>query len=74
MNTDFDFREYVSRNYARALGPNSELELIYKIVNGTPVSNINVIWIDPTQTFADIGSISLGDDFGVSSTEILTPL
>ncbi len=67
VSTNYDLKEKISRNYAFALGSTSEPVLIYKITSGAAVSNISVLWLDPTQTLVDVGEISLDEISDVST-------
>lgn len=65
MNTNFDAKEKMSRNYVNAIGPNDEPVLIYFISSGSPVSNISVVWVNPVKNIEDVGEIALDENLGV---------
>jgi len=61
VNTNFDAKEKISRNYVGAIGPFSEPVLIYQTVAGTTTSNITVIWMSPTRTLVDVSYVLLDE-------------
>ncbi|XKL63892.1 hypothetical protein PGB90_006256 [Kerria lacca] len=76
VNTNFDAKEKMSRNYVSAIGPLSEPVLIYHVISGLAVSNIVVLWLDPMQTMTDISEISIDEMSGVHylKSNLKTPL
>lgn len=69
INTHFDAKEKMSRNYAGAIGSYSEPVLIYQLVAGSTVSNVTVLWLDPTQSLLDVSEISLDETPGVRTED-----
>ena len=61
VNTHFDAKEKMSRNYVGAIGPNSEPVLIYQVVAGTTASNITVVWTSSSGALVDVSSLLLDE-------------
>ncbi|XP_065211692.1 xylosyltransferase oxt-like [Planococcus citri] len=76
VNTNFDAKEKMSRNYVNAMGPNSEPVLIYSIISGLPASNISVIWMNPVNVIEEVNEISLDESLGIHHVkpDLKTPL
>lgn len=65
VNTNFDAKEKMSRNYVNAIGPFGEPVLIYSITSGLPATNISVVWVNPVKIIEDASEIALEESLGV---------
>lgn len=65
VSTDFDQKEQISRNFAKILGPNSELVVVLHLgpseSDTTVTYNLTVLWINPTGKLADISDLHIED-------------
>uniref|UniRef100_A0A1B0CFL8 protein xylosyltransferase n=1 Tax=Lutzomyia longipalpis TaxID=7200 RepID=A0A1B0CFL8_LUTLO len=71
VSSEYDQKEQLGRNYPRALGPNSDPVLIFRLTqsttdNHTAVLNLTVLWIDPTGNIGDISELHIDDTGGTS--------
>ncbi|XP_059620080.1 xylosyltransferase oxt [Phlebotomus argentipes] len=69
VSSDYDQKEQIGRNYPRALGPQSEPVLIFRLAasdNHTALVNLTAIWLDPTGNLADTSELHIEDASGAS--------
>ena len=75
VNTDWDVKELIFRNYPKILGPHSEIVLRHVWGPG-PAMSIGVVWVDPAGTLASYSDISVTKDatIDVHNPKLKTPL
>ncbi|KAL3876733.1 hypothetical protein ACJMK2_034534 [Sinanodonta woodiana] len=75
VGTDVDPKELIFRNYARLMGPYSEVQLRHVWGKG-PDFSVTVAWIDPTGVIAAIQDVSIPTQthIGYSKPQLKTPL
>lgn len=64
VNSDYDQKEQLSRNFLRSLSPYSEPVLLYKF-NSFKIPkqyNLTCLWIDPVGTLRDVSAFSVDEN------------
>ncbi|KAL3284632.1 hypothetical protein HHI36_018786 [Cryptolaemus montrouzieri] len=75
VNSDYDQKEQMSRNFAMVLSPHSDFGLIYHFSSSTStkVYNISFLWIDPTGKLVEVSEITLDETGLIGHTKFNQP-
>lgn len=74
VNSDYDQKEQLSRNFARSLSIHSDFVLIYQFSqSSSKTSNISFLWIDPTGNLAEVSEINLDENNLIGHVKVGLP-
>ncbi|KAK9882577.1 hypothetical protein WA026_022203 [Henosepilachna vigintioctopunctata] len=64
VNSDYDQKEQLSRNFARVLSPYSDLVLIYQFSTSSSSKsyNISFLWVDPTGNLVEVNEVNIDEN------------
>lgn len=64
VNSDYDQKEQISRNFARILTVHSDFVLIYQFspIISSKTYNISFLWIDPTGKLVEVSDINIDEN------------
>ena len=71
VNTDYDQKEQMFRNFLGGVGPLSSPVLAYEFDSGVAVpQNLTVLWIDPLDKLADVNYLQIEESALVGFDQI----